>query len=75
LGQTVEIEALEVRWPSGLVQRFDRPPVNRTIAIEEGSGLWRDVYQKIVPANGRGDSAILGTASGSSIPADVDLVR
>ena len=50
LGQATSIDALEVRWPSGLVQRFSKPPVNRTIAIEEGAGVWRDVYQKNPPA-------------------------
>ena len=36
LGTLTETTALEIRWPSGLRQRFDNPPVNRTVHITEG---------------------------------------
>jgi enediyne biosynthesis protein E4 len=37
LGNLTEISALEIRWPSGLRQRVEAPPVNATIRIVEGS--------------------------------------
>ena len=38
------VDAIEVRWPSGLVQRFEGLPANRTLEFTEGQGGWRDVY-------------------------------
>jgi len=46
LGKQTEIEALEVRWPSGLRQRIENPPVNRTISITEGRQEWVEVYAR-----------------------------
>ncbi len=36
LGSLTEITALEIRWPSGMTQRLENPPVNSTIRITEG---------------------------------------
>jgi len=38
LGQAAKIEELEIRWPSGLIERFDDLPVNAIAVLEEGSG-------------------------------------
>ncbi|MEZ5399888.1 MAG: FG-GAP-like repeat-containing protein [Bryobacteraceae bacterium] len=44
LGSLAAIDSLEIRWPSGLVQRFTNPPVNRSITIVEGETTWKDTY-------------------------------
>ena len=44
LGQAGQVDSLEIRWPSGLVQSVEAPPVNRTISVTEGQSGWRDVY-------------------------------
>ncbi len=44
LGKAEAIDSLEVRWPSGLVQRVEAPPVNETILITEGEPGWTYVY-------------------------------
>jgi hypothetical protein len=38
LGATARIEYLEVRWPSGLVERFRDAPVDSIVTVKEGSG-------------------------------------
>ncbi len=47
LGKLTGIDALEIRWPSGLRQRVDNPPLNSTIRITEGRPAWDDVYAAI----------------------------
>ncbi len=44
LGQTAQVDALEIRWPSGLLQRIENPPVNDTIRVTEGNPVWAPVY-------------------------------
>jgi hypothetical protein len=44
LGNLMAVEWLEIRWPSGLRQRLENLPINRTIRITEGLGGWADVY-------------------------------
>jgi hypothetical protein len=44
LGNVTKIDAMEIRWPSGLKQRFENPPVNRSIKITEGDSTWQDTY-------------------------------
>ena len=39
-----KVDAIEIRWPSGLKQRFDNPPINDTIRIVEGKDGWERVY-------------------------------
>ncbi len=36
LGDLETVDSLAVRWPSGLLQTFDRPPANATIRVVEG---------------------------------------
>jgi hypothetical protein len=40
------VEALEIRWPSGLRQRVENPPVNDTIRVTEGRADWESVYRR-----------------------------
>ncbi len=38
------IEALEIRWPSGLKQNFEALPINKTYEFTEGQNTAKDVY-------------------------------
>ncbi len=38
LGQAAKIDGLEIRWPSGLIEKFDSLPVDTMVVLEEGSG-------------------------------------
>jgi hypothetical protein len=49
LGMIGTIDAVEIRWPSGLKQRFAGLPVNTTCEITEGLNTWRDVYKTSRP--------------------------
>jgi hypothetical protein len=41
LGRLSRIDALEIRWPSGYVERLNSVPVDRIVTIEEGKGVTR----------------------------------
>ena len=40
LGQDPKVDAVTVKWPSGLVQKLTNVPVNKRIAVDEGKS-WR----------------------------------
>ena len=44
LGKLTKVDSLEIRWPSGLTQRFENPPMNDSIRIVEGAAAWERVY-------------------------------
>jgi enediyne biosynthesis protein E4 len=44
LGKQSEVEALEVRWPSGQVDRFTEVPVNRILVAREGAAELESVF-------------------------------
>jgi hypothetical protein len=46
LGEIAQVDAVEIRWPSGLQQRFDGLAINRTLEFTEGHGTYRDVFRK-----------------------------
>jgi hypothetical protein len=46
LADAEQVESLEVRWPSGLVQKVENPPVNETILVTEGQPGWTHVYKR-----------------------------
>ena len=46
LGRAGKVDAVEIRWPSGLRQRFEGIPINSTLSFTEGAGMWKDVYAK-----------------------------
>ena len=39
LGKRTKIESLEITWPSGQVDRLTNVPIDRIIAVKEGSGI------------------------------------
>jgi hypothetical protein len=45
-GSTHCIDVVEIRWPSGLQQRFEGLEINHTYEFTEGRSVWRDVYAK-----------------------------
>lgn len=47
LGSATRIDLLQIRWPSGLLERFGDMKIDRIIVLQEGSG-------KAQPANGAG---------------------
>ena len=46
LASLTKVDALEIRWPSGLRQRVEDPPINDTIRITEGQAAWVKVYNR-----------------------------
>ncbi len=42
LGTAAKIEWVEVRWPSGLTERFADMPVDQIHTLKEGTGLVSD---------------------------------
>jgi enediyne biosynthesis protein E4 len=41
LGHNKKVDRLTVRWPSGLVDRFDDVPTDQQIIVEEGASVWQ----------------------------------
>jgi hypothetical protein len=39
LGQESKLDSVEVRWPSGLTERFDNVPVDKINTVQEGTGV------------------------------------
>ena len=39
IGDTQKVNDVEVRWPSGTVDRFSNPPLQQTLIVREGQGL------------------------------------
>jgi len=52
LATLTQIDALEIRWPSGHVQRLARLPINHTLRIFEGQEGWEAVYLNHTYAEG-----------------------
>ncbi len=46
LATSESIDWLEIRWPSGLTQRFEGIAINDTVEFTEGQHTWRRVYPK-----------------------------
>ena len=44
LGDAMRVESLEVRWPSGVIDRYSSPPVNRIVEVSEGQLKWRELH-------------------------------
>ena len=51
LGKLTAVDAIEIRWPSGLRQRFGNPPLNSTIRMTEGKPGWEEVYSAKKPVS------------------------
>jgi hypothetical protein len=41
LGKAKQADALEIRWPSGLVERIENVEVNQLVHVQEGLGIVR----------------------------------
>ena len=48
LGKRAKINSLEIAWPSGQVDRLRNVPVDRIIAVKEGTGIVPRAFPKIV---------------------------
>ena len=46
LGAVTKIDSVQVRWPSGLVERFDNLTLDTTQTLREGSGMIANTTQK-----------------------------
>jgi hypothetical protein len=46
LGAATKIDSVEIRWPSGLVETFDKVGIDKINAIKEGSGVPPDKPKK-----------------------------
>jgi hypothetical protein len=46
LGAATKIDSVEIRWPSGLVETFDKVGIDKINAIKEGSGIPADKPKK-----------------------------
>jgi len=44
LGDAAAVDGVEIRWPSGAVERITVPAVDRFYGIEEGQGIVPSVY-------------------------------
>jgi enediyne biosynthesis protein E4 len=49
LGKRTKIESLEITWPSGQVDKLTNLPVDRIIAVKEGTGIVPRSFPKITP--------------------------
>ncbi|MFN0167576.1 MAG: FG-GAP-like repeat-containing protein [Bryobacteraceae bacterium] len=45
LAGIAKVDAIEIRWPSGLQQRFEGLPVNNTLEFTEGQNTWTEPYR------------------------------
>jgi hypothetical protein len=46
LAAATKIDAMQIRWPSGLVQRFIGLPINDTLLFTEGKSGWESPYRQ-----------------------------
>jgi hypothetical protein len=47
LGKRAKIESLEITWPSGQVDRLTNVPIDRIIAVKEGTGIVPRNFPKV----------------------------
>jgi len=38
LGSSIKVDSVQIRWPSGLTERFENLPVDSIQTLKEGSG-------------------------------------
>jgi enediyne biosynthesis protein E4 len=55
LGANATVEQVEIHWPSGAVEHFTPPAIDRLYAVEEGKGIVPSVYDQgeKIPNQGR----------------------
>jgi hypothetical protein len=49
LGKRSKIESLEITWPSGQVDKLTDVPIDRIIAVKEGTGIVARSFPKLTP--------------------------
>ena len=47
LGRRTKIESFEITWPSGQVDRLTNVPIDRIIAVKEGTGIVPRQFPKV----------------------------
>jgi hypothetical protein len=47
LGKRTKIDSLEIRWPSGQVDKLTNVPIDRIIAVKEGTGIVPRQFPKV----------------------------
>jgi hypothetical protein len=47
LGKRTKIDALEITWPSGQVDKLTNVPIDKIIAVKEGVGIVARSFPKI----------------------------
>jgi hypothetical protein len=47
LGKHTKIDSLEITWPSGQIDRFKDLPLDKIIAIKEGTGIVPHAFPKV----------------------------
>jgi len=47
LGKRTKIQSLEITWPSGHVDRLSNVPIDRIIAVKEGTGIVPRNFPKV----------------------------
>jgi len=51
LADASTVDAVEIRWPSGLIEPVSLPSVDRFFVIEEGKGIVPSVYDEPAKAS------------------------
>jgi hypothetical protein len=43
IGSAAQLDSVEIRWPSGRVDKLIKPPINTYIRIVEGEGVFKKI--------------------------------
>jgi hypothetical protein len=46
LATATKVDAIQIRWPNGLIQRFTGLPINDTVLFTEGKSEWQRPYRQ-----------------------------
>jgi hypothetical protein len=49
IGDATTVDAVEIHWPSGLVEKVNLPSVDRFFVLQEGKGIVSSVYDSMRP--------------------------
>jgi enediyne biosynthesis protein E4 len=49
LGKAAKVKAIEVRWPSGIVDTIGETAANQVVFIKEGAGIFKPAVKKEIP--------------------------
>jgi len=47
LGKRTKIESLEITWPSGQIDKLTNVPIDKIIAVKEGTGIVPRNFPKV----------------------------